>query len=55
MNMKKFWALMLSLAMALSLAACGGDSGSSDGDAANDAEGSGDKVVRIGVFELPRQ
>ena len=42
---------MLSLAMALSLAACGGDSGSSDGDAANDAEGSGDKVVRIGVFE----
>lgn len=51
MNMKKFWALMLSLAMALSLAACGGDSGSSDGDAANDAEGSGDKVVRIGVFE----
>ena len=51
MNMKKFWALMLSLAMALSRAACGGDSGSSDGDAANDAEGSGDKVVRIGVFE----
>ena len=43
--MKKFLAMMLALVMALSLAACGGktDDGSSDA--------SGDKVVKIGVFE----
>lgn len=43
--MKKFLAMMLALVMALSLVACGGktDDGSSDA--------SGDKVVKIGVFE----
>ena len=38
MNMKKFLALALSLVMALSLAACGGDSGTTD-DASGDASG----------------
>ena len=42
--MKKFLAMMLALVMALSLAACGG---SSDGGSDN----SGEKVVKIGVFE----
>lgn len=43
--MKKFLAMMLALVMALSLVACGSktDDGSSDA--------SGDKVVKIGVFE----
>ena len=41
--MKKFFAMMLALIMVLSLAACGGDSGSKDA--------SGEKVVKIGVFE----
>ena len=48
--MKKFLALILTLAMALSLAACGGDSGSSD-DGSAAGESSGENVVRIGVFE----
>ena len=42
--MKKFFALLLALAMALSLAACG--SGNNGSNAA-----SGDKVIKIGVFE----
>jgi len=61
--MKKFFAMLLALAMVLSLAACGGsgDTGSSggaqqsgsSGDAqqAGDSGSSGGKVVRIGVFE----
>jgi len=56
--MKKFFAMLLALAMVLSLAACGGGSGgdqqSGDTGSSGDAQqsgGSGDKVVRIGVFE----
>ncbi len=45
--MKKFLAMMLALAMALSLAACGGSSDDGSGDSGN----SGDKVIKIGVFE----
>ena len=45
--MKKFLALMLALAMVLSLAACGGDKSA---DSSQDGA-SGDKVVKIGVFE----
>ena len=48
--MKKFLATVLSLAMALSLAACGGDSGSAD-DAQGGDSASGNPEVRIGVFE----
>ena len=46
--MKKFFALVLALAMSLSLVACGGGD-----EAAPDAEGNADgkKVVKIGVFE----
>jgi len=44
--MKKFFALMLALAMSLSLVACGG---SADTDAP--ADDTGAKVVKIGVFE----
>ncbi len=44
--MKKFLAMMLSLAMALSLAACGSSDTQDDS-----GSGSGDKVVKIGVFE----
>ena len=47
MKAKKFMALALSAVMAASLAACGGSSGGSSGGAA----ASGDKVVKIGVFE----
>ena len=43
--MKKFLALILALVMALSLVACGG--GAAEGDDAS----SGDKVIKIGVFE----
>ena len=50
--MKRFFTMLLALAMVLSLAACGGSpsSGGSDG-AQQSGGGSGDKVVRIGVFE----
>lgn len=43
--MKKILALVLALAMALALVACGG------GDADNTNQDSGEKVVKIGVFE----
>ena len=55
--MKKFLSAMLALAMALSLAACGGsssnsdNSGSSDSQSGSDTASSGNKVVRLGVFE----
>lgn len=45
--MKKFLAMMLALVMALSLVACGEQGGSQKGD----DSASGDKVVKIGVFE----
>ena len=48
--MKKVLALILTLAMMLSLAACGGDSGSGDAGEGG-TSGSGNPVVRIGVFE----
>ena len=50
MIMKKFLALILTLAMAMSLAACGGDSGTGDVEEGGTSE-SGNPVVRIGVFE----
>ena len=51
--MKKFFATLLALAMALSLAACGGGSGGAQpSGGSGDAQTSGgDKVVKIGVFE----
>ena len=58
--MKKFLSVMLALAMTLSLAACGGSSSSSDNSGSSDSQSSsdstapassGDKVVKIGVFE----
>ena len=51
--MKKFVSIMLALAMFMSLAACGADSSSdasSDSQSSSDAA-SGEKVVKIGVFE----
>ena len=48
--MKKLFALMLALAMSLSLVACGGSSSGSS-DAAEDTAADGAKVVKIGVFE----
>ena len=42
--MKKIFALVLALAMTLALVACGGDDGTTD-------QSSGEKVVKIGVFE----
>ena len=48
--MKKFFAMLLTLAMVLSLAACGGGSQPSGGSSSNGGA-SGDKVVKIGVFE----
>ena len=47
--MKKFLALAMAMIMSLSLAACGGSSGSSGASAP--ASNSGNKVVKIGVFE----
>ena len=52
--MKKFLSVMLALAMAMGLAACGGSSSSSDNSGSSDSQGSdasGNKVVKIGVFE----
>ena len=51
--MKKFWAMMLSLVMALSLLAGCGDSGSSSTGGSQDSGSASDgaKVVKIGVFE----
>ena len=50
--MKKFCSLMLALVMALSLAACGGSSSSgSSGSDSQSSAASGNKVVKIGVFE----
>ena len=52
--MKQFFAMLLALVMALSLAACGG-SGGSEGSGGSQPSGGGssggDKVVKIGVFE----
>ena len=51
MSMKKILALTLSCALSLSLlAGCGGDTGSQGGTSTGET-GSGDKVVKIGVFE----
>ena len=47
--MKKLMAAMLALVMVLSLAACGGSK--SDSQGAQSSGASGDKVVKIGVFE----
>ena len=50
--MKKILALALTLAMVLSLAACGGDTASdTSGNADAGDSASGENVVRIGVFE----
>ena len=55
--MKKFFAMLLALSMALGMTACGGSSSSSDSDSSQSGDAaSGDKVVRIGVFErFPRR
>ena len=52
-NMKKCLALLLALLLALSLAACGADSSSdaSSDSQSSSAAASGEKVVKIGVFE----
>ncbi|MCI8813104.1 MAG: ABC transporter substrate-binding protein, partial [Oscillibacter sp.] len=47
--MKKLFALLLTLAMVLSLAACGGNSGGSDGGSGSGNSGS--KVIKIGIYE----
>ena len=46
--MKKFIAMLLALVMALSLVACGGQGGDASN---NDNSASGDKVIKIGIFE----
>ncbi len=52
MNMKKIVALGMTAAMALNLAACGNSSsGSAASGAADSKSASGDKVIKIGVFE----
>lgn len=49
--MKKFFALLLTLAMALSLVACG-SSNNGGSDASNDGgSASGEKVIKVGVYE----
>lgn len=48
--MKKFLAMMLALAMVLSLAACGGDKSSESGQGAASGD-SGSKVIKIGIYE----
>ncbi len=48
--MKKFFAMLLALAMVLSLAACGGGSDGSGGSQPSSGSSSG-KTVKIGVFE----
>ena len=48
--MKKILALVLAMAMTLSLAACGSSGSGETGDTAEDT-GSGEKTVKIGVFE----
>ena len=45
--MKKFIAMLLALVMALSLVACGGG----DSNTSGDDSATGDKIVKIGVFE----
>ena len=49
---KKFFALMMAMAMVLSLAACGGDSGSSttDDSGAEDASGTSGSAFKVGVI-----
>ena len=47
-RMKKCFALLLTLAMVLSLAACGGNSGNSDGSGSGN---SGGNVIKIGIYE----
>ena len=50
--MKKFFAMLLALSMALGMTACGGSSSNSDSDSSQSGDAAtGDKVVRIGVFE----
>ena len=50
--MKKFLALALSLAMIFSLTACGSkDNGGQSSGGASSSQASGDKVIKIGVFE----
>ena len=50
--MKKRFALLLAVAMVLSLAACGGNSGNgSSSDGSTNGGSDGGKVVKIGVFE----
>ncbi|MEY8418718.1 ABC transporter substrate-binding protein [Oscillospiraceae bacterium 44-5] len=51
--MKKFLSLALSMAMALSLAACGGGTSSTTSSPSNSSTpaAGGDKVIKIGVFE----
>ena len=52
MNMKKIVALGMTAAIALNLAACGNSSsGSAASGAADSNSASGDKVIKIGVFE----
>ena len=47
--MKKFWSLLLSVAMVASLAACGGSSsgGSTSGDAANTGDSANTEAVHF--------
>ena len=47
--MKKLFALLLTLAMVLSLAACGGNSGGGSSDGGSGASGA--KVIKIGIYE----